>query len=100
MGRSKNHKRAFHSIALLPDNGYAKAAQTIRGVPMSALGQKRTSQRIRLNVRFTSESGHRNRPAYYLRRNSSGSFAIALDPMAGCINLLYGGSFCSSGNAA
>jgi len=25
---------------------------------------------------------------------------IALDPMAGCINFLYGDSFCSSGNAA
>ena len=28
------------------------------------------------NVRFTLESGHRNRPAYYLRRISSGSLAI------------------------
>ena len=28
------------------------------------------------NVRFTPESGHRNRPAYYLRRTSSGSLAI------------------------
>jgi len=44
VGRSKNHKRAFHSIALFPDNGYAKAAHAIRGVPMSALGQERTSR--------------------------------------------------------
>ena len=44
MGRSKNHKRAFHSIALFPDNGYAKAAHAIRGVPMSALGQERISR--------------------------------------------------------
>ena len=29
-----------------------------------------------INVRFTPESGHRNRPAYYLRRTSSGSLAI------------------------
>jgi len=30
-------------MALFPENGYAKAAQTIHGVvPMSALGQKRT----------------------------------------------------------
>jgi hypothetical protein len=27
------------------------------------------------HVRFTPESGHRNRPAYYLRRISSGSLA-------------------------
>ena len=28
------------------------------------------------DVRFTPESGHRNRPAYYLRRSKSGSLAI------------------------
>jgi hypothetical protein len=47
VGQSKNHKRAFHSMALFPENGYAKAAQTIRGVvPMSALGQKQTSKHV------------------------------------------------------
>jgi hypothetical protein len=30
----------------------------------------------RRNVRFTPESGHRNRPAYYLRRTNSGSLAM------------------------
>jgi hypothetical protein len=29
-----------------------------------------------VDVRFTPESGHRNRPAYYLRRTNSGSLAI------------------------
>jgi hypothetical protein len=28
------------------------------------------------DVRFTPESGHRNRHAYHFRRNSSGSLAI------------------------
>ena len=29
-----------------------------------------------INVRFTPKSGHRNRPAYYLRRTNSGSLAM------------------------
>jgi len=43
---------------------------------MSALGQKQTWGYGPRNVRFTPESGHRNRPAYYLRRSNSGSLAI------------------------
>jgi hypothetical protein len=31
------------------------------------------------HVRFTPESGHRNRPAYHLRRSNSGSFVTLAD---------------------
>ena len=39
-------------------------------------GSKADIEARPINVRFTPESGHRNRPAYYLRRTSSGSLAI------------------------
>ena len=39
-------------------------------------GSKAEIGRLPGNVRFTPESGHRNRPAYYLRRSNSGSLAI------------------------
>src|SRR6516162_572417 len=29
VGRSKNHKRAFHNIALFPDNGYAPRRRSV-----------------------------------------------------------------------
>jgi hypothetical protein len=39
-------------------------------------GSKADIGRLPGNVRFTPESGHRNRPAYSLRRSNSGSLAI------------------------
>ena len=43
---------------------------------MSAMGQKRTLEHLRAMSALPPESGHRNRPAYDLRRTNSGSLAI------------------------
>ena len=50
-------------------------------------GSKADMAMDRRNVRFTPESVHRNRPAYYLRRTNSGSlaiFAAIRSALAGC----------------
>jgi hypothetical protein len=44
-------------------------------------GSKAEIGRVPGNVRFTPESGHRNRPAYYLGRSNSGKLGdIRRDP--------------------
>ena len=40
-------------------------------------GSKADIEARLLDVRFTPKSGHRNRPAYYLRRSNSGSLAMS-----------------------
>src|SRR5262249_5991090 len=54
----------------------ARRAVQIREMNHVRFGSKADISVCPRHVRFTPESGHRNRPAYYLRRTSSGSLAI------------------------